>query len=91
MYARERVIQAGQPAIVLRHQLVEERRSLVGGRAGEFRPRGGGMRTAGDDRLAVADFEHAAEEIEDVGVGLQTGYGHGFPHCLAGLRIELGE
>ena len=42
LYTGESVVQAGEPAIVLGHQLVEERGALVGRSAGEFGPAGSG-------------------------------------------------
>ena len=71
--ARQGVVEAGQPAVVLDQQLLEERRALIGRSADQFGPGRRRARAAGHDRLAVADFEHAAEEIEHVRVGLEPG------------------
>ena len=65
--ARQGVVEAGEPAIVLGHQLVEERGALVGRCAGKFGPRRPRTRwPPGHHGLAVANLEHAAEEIEHV-------------------------
>ena len=91
LYAGERVVEAGEPAIVLGHQLVEERGALVGRGAGEFGPTGGGALAAGNDGLAVADFEHAAEEIEHVRVGFEAGEAGHLAHGFGGVGVQLGE
>ena len=88
LYAGERVEEAGEPAIVLGHQLVEERGALIGRDAGEFGPAGGGALSAGHDGLAVADFEHAAEEIEHVRVGLEAGDGGHLAHRFGGFACR---
>ena len=91
LYAGERVEEAGEPAIVLGHQLVEERGALIGRGAGQFGPAGGGALPARHDGLAVADFEHAAEEIEHVRVGFQAREAGHLAHRFGGVRVQLGK
>ena len=46
---------------------------------------------AGNHGLAVADLEHAAEEIQHVRVGLEAGDGDRLAHGFGGFAVELGE
>ena len=89
--AGQGVVEAGQPAIVLGHELVEERGALIGRGAGQLPPCGGGALAARNHGLAVADFEHAAEEIEHVRVGLQARHAGDLANGLSGVRVQLGK
>ena len=91
MYAGERVVEAGEPAIVLGNQLVEERGALVGRRAGEIGPSGGGALPARRHGLTVADFEHAAEKVQHVRVSFQPRQAGHLAHRLPGGGVQLGQ
>ena len=71
--ARQGVVEAGQPAIVLADELVEELGALVRRSAGQLGPGRRRALAARNHGHAVADLEHAAEEIQHVGVGAQAG------------------
>ena len=64
---------------------------LSGATPSQFGPRLPRARAAGHHGLAVADLEHAAEEIQHVRIGLEPRHGHGLAQLLGGLRVELGE
>jgi hypothetical protein len=41
--------------------------------------------------LAIAYFEHTAEEIQHVGVGLQAWHGNVLSEFVGGAAIQLGD
>ena len=57
----------------------------------QFGPGGGGAGRSGHQGLAVADFEHAAEEVEHVRIGLEARHGDVFAELLGGFAAELGN
>ncbi len=89
--AGQGVVQAGEPAIVLRHEFVEELGAFIGRGARQLGPGGGGTLATGDDGLAVADFEHTAKEVEDVRVGLEARVGIVLAKRLGGFPVEFRE
>ena len=62
--ARQCIVQARQPAVVLHHQLLEELRALVRETPARSAQAAGRFCAAGHDRLPLADLKIAAEEIQ---------------------------
>ena len=89
--AGKSVVEAGEPAVVLRHQFVEELSALIGRGAGEFGPSCCGALAARDDGLAAADLEHAAEEIQHVREDLEARERDRVAHGVGGLGVQFGE
>src|SRR5262249_46130969 len=89
LYAGERIVETGEPAIVLGYEFVEEGGALIGGCAGKLGPTGGGALSTGNEGLAVADFKHSAEEVEHVGVGLEARDGGRFAQGFRGVAVEF--
>ena len=85
------VEQAGQPAVIPRDEPLEKGRPVFGRGSGQLGPSLGGVLPARHHRMTAADFEHAAEEVEHMGVRLQARISYSFAQALSGFAVELGE
>ena len=85
----DRVEVAGQPAVVARHQAFEKRRAFLGRNAHQLGPGLLAARPARHHRLAVAELEHAAVEVQHVRERPDLLNGNRLAQLLGGLRIQL--